>query len=218
MNSNPRWFWGVWGGNWTQEFLGPNASCLADFTTCNSDSLTAGGQYVILGYVSSDGDSVNVKQISIPPGAPYNYYKRNSHNSTGLVAPSTSIYKIGTVKNAAFAYCGDGPANVYYNAEQLLTGIQQTGNQMPVSYSLSQNYPNPFNPATNIDFSIPKTGMVRLILFDMMGREVSVMIDKVLSTGKYTVDFDASKLASGVYFYKMTSGDFTDVKKMVLVK
>lgn len=88
----------------------------------------------------------------------------------------------------------------------------------PDNYSLSQNYPNPFNPVTRISYAIPNDGFVTLKVYDIIGREVAKIINETKTAGYYTVDFDASKLASGIYFYKLQSGSFTNVKRMVLVK
>jgi hypothetical protein len=89
---------------------------------------------------------------------------------------------------------------------------------VPSSYTLEQNYPNPFNPATTISYSIPKESQVSLKIFDVMGREVAELVTGRQSAGSYNVEFDASSLASGTYFYKLTAGDFISVKKMVLLK
>lgn len=97
-------------------------------------------------------------------------------------------------------------------------GIVTSNNEIPSNFSLEQNYPNPFNPTTNIRFSIPNTGFVRLIVFDILGREAATLVNEVRSAGNYTVDFDASLLSSGVYFYRLESGSFTESKKMLLVK
>ncbi len=219
-NRNPRYNYSSdGGGTWViDQLLGPNSQQIADYTICNSDSLTAGGQYVIAGYVTDDGDSVSVKQGTIPGGLPYAYYKRNSNQASGVVAPVCAIYKNGSVKYAVFGYAGFGPTNAYFNGEQLFTGIQQTGNNIPEKYNLSQNYPNPFNPVTNISFSIPNAGNVKLVVFDITGRELAVLTNGLLSAGTYKVDFDASLLASGVYFYRLETEGFTDVKKMMLIK
>ncbi|MBM4159240.1 MAG: T9SS type A sorting domain-containing protein, partial [Ignavibacteria bacterium] len=91
-------------------------------------------------------------------------------------------------------------------------------NEIPTTYSLSQNYPNPFNPVTKINFAIPKQGFVSLKVFDILGREVANLVNEVKSPGNYVLDFNASHLASGVYYYKLESADFTDIKKMVLIK
>jgi Secretion system C-terminal sorting domain len=85
-------------------------------------------------------------------------------------------------------------------------------------FSLEQNYPNPFNPTTIIIYSIPREGNVTLKVFDVLGREVATLVNKVQKAGEYTVDFDGSKLTSGVYFYKLTLGKYNEVKKMLLLK
>jgi hypothetical protein len=85
-------------------------------------------------------------------------------------------------------------------------------------YSLSQNYPNPFNPSTNISFSIKREGIVTLKVFDILGREVTTLFNEQLKAGQHSVNFNGSGLASGVYFYKLTTDDFSSVKKFQLLK
>jgi len=97
------------------------------------------------------------------------------------------------------------------------TGI--SGNELKASeYSLDQNYPNPFNPVTSIRFTIPKAGNVSFKIYDITGKEVSNYYNGFLSAGSYTMRFDGTNLTSGIYFYKITTKDFTDVKRMILVK
>ncbi|MBS1494218.1 MAG: S8 family peptidase [Bacteroidetes bacterium] len=99
-----------------------------------------------------------------------------------------------------------------------VTGI---GNQLtltPEKYELSQNYPNPFNPTTKISYSIPKAGIVTMKIFDVTGREVASLVNELMQPGAYTVDFNASAFASGVYFYRLEAQDFIDTKRMVLLK
>lgn len=91
-------------------------------------------------------------------------------------------------------------------------------NQIPQAYSLDQNYPNPFNPATVIKYQVPATGNVVLKVYDVLGKEVASIVNENQNAGYYTVSFDASNLSSGVYFYTLTSGEFTSTKKMTLVK
>ncbi len=88
----------------------------------------------------------------------------------------------------------------------------------PDRYSLEQNYPNPFNPSTSINFSIPNSGLVTLKIYDILGKEVVTLVNEVKTAGNYILDFNASALTSGVYFYKIESGSFTDIKRMMLIK
>ena len=95
-------------------------------------------------------------------------------------------------------------------------GIQTI--EIPNYYSLSQNYPNPFNPSTSIKFTMPQGDNVKLVIFDILGREVKTLVNEFRNSGTYEVNFDASLLASGVYFYRLEAGEFTDTKRMLLVK
>lgn len=101
---------------------------------------------------------------------------------------------------------------------QGIIGIQQMGSQVPKGFNLEQNYPNPFNPVTNIKFEIPKASHVKLAVFDISGRQTASLVDGQLTAGVYNVDFNASHLSSGVYFYTLSNGIYTDTKKMILVK
>jgi hypothetical protein len=98
-------------------------------------------------------------------------------------------------------------------------GIKNLNTEIPASFNLGQNYPNPFNPATTIKFALPLASVVNLKIYDALGRETAVLLkNEALHAGSYAYDFDAKELTSGIYFYKLTAGDFTDIKKMVLVK
>jgi hypothetical protein len=88
----------------------------------------------------------------------------------------------------------------------------------PLTYKLSQNYPNPFNPATTIQYSIPSDGIVTLTVYNILGQVVAELVDEFQKAGSYTTVFNASHLSSGLYFYRIQSGDFSDVKKMVMIK
>lgn len=99
-----------------------------------------------------------------------------------------------------------------------LVSVQPVTELIPSAYSLEQNYPNPFNPVTSIRFSIPRDNFVEIIVYDITGREVATLIRDPFTAGTYVIDFDGSSLASGVYFYKMTAGDFSEIRKMVLIK
>jgi len=97
-------------------------------------------------------------------------------------------------------------------------GISNNGNTIPKVYVLYQNYPNPFNPVTFINFDLPKITLVRLTVYDILGKEVDVLVNEALAAGKYKVDWNAENYASGVYFYKIEAGNFIERKKMIVVK
>ena len=88
----------------------------------------------------------------------------------------------------------------------------------PSHYVLSQNYPNPFNPSTTIKYELPKASQVTLSVFDILGREVSVLANERKNAGVHEVKFDGSNLASGVYFYRIQAGDFIQTKRLLLLK
>jgi hypothetical protein len=132
------------------------------------------------------------------------------------------------------AWCGASGGRIWYAV--YFVGISGNTNEIPGGFKLSQNYPNPFNPTTIINFSIPLLParridngggrgvsegwgvFVNLRIFDVLGREIQTLINEKLSAGTYEVDFDGTSLPSGIYFYKITAGDFTDTKKMILAK
>ncbi len=100
----------------------------------------------------------------------------------------------------------------------VITGISEPSPVAPSNFALSQNYPNPFNPSTLISFDIPKQSIVKLVVYDILGRVIKTLVDEMKSPGNYKVRFDASMLTSGVYFYRITAGNFTDSKKLLLIK
>lgn len=114
----------------------------------------------------------------------------------------------------------DNAANMSYISTTSLDFSSEltTANTTPYRYSLHQNYPNPFNPSTTISFELAAGNNVKLAIYDMLGRESSVLVNQYLSAGSYTINFTNSNLASGIYFYRLTAGSFTDIKKMTLVK
>jgi type IX secretion system substrate protein len=99
-----------------------------------------------------------------------------------------------------------------------LTGIDPSAIEIPTRYELYQNFPNPFNPVTLIKYDIPKTGLVTITLYDVLGKEIRKLVNENVKPGRYEITWDAKNFASGSYFYKIVSGDFTDIKKMILVK
>jgi photosystem II stability/assembly factor-like uncharacterized protein len=158
-------------------------------------------------YTTNGGYNWTRQKVSIFwAGVPYRAIKF-VNNNTGWVTNFYEIYKTTT---------GGNPI-----------GIKKISSEIPKSFSLSQNYPNPFNPATKIKFEIKppltpllskeRTGVV-LKIYDILGREVATPVNEPLKPGTYEVDFDGSNLRSGVYYYKLIANEFTETKKMVLVR
>lgn len=100
----------------------------------------------------------------------------------------------------------------------LLVNADENVSILPEKFALHQNYPNPFNPVTNINYDIPKSSNVKITVFDVSGKEVSVVVNEFKQAGRYSSSFNGMKLASGVYYYKIQAGDFSEVKKMTLIK
>ena len=137
------------------------------------------------------------------------------------VLPNTSFRDIDFAPGSTSIgwMCGSDGAIVYTNnSGGGAIGIEPISGNVPEKYSLSQNYPNPFNPTTNIKLQIAKSGFVKLTVFDISGREAATLVNENLNAGEYNVDFNASGLSSGVYFYRIETAGFTDVKKMTLIK
>ena len=98
-----------------------------------------------------------------------------------------------------------------------ITGTE-TPSVIPVKFALYQNYPNPFNPVTNIRFDIPKDVNVKLSVYDILGKEITTLINAYTKAGEYNIQFDAVNISSGAYFYKLEAGNYTDVKKLIIIK
>ncbi len=103
------------------------------------------------------------------------------------------------------------------NTNYVVTSVEES-QSIPTVFKLHQNYPNPFNPSTTIEFDLPERSFVKLIVYDVLGREVERLVDGELNAGKHFVHFDGNNLTSGIYFYVLNAGKFRDVKKMILMK
>jgi hypothetical protein len=146
------------------------------------------GQYAAIGYVNGYGTTTEPQEYS---------YIDNT------VGTGTYFYRLKQI---------DFGGQYEYSDE---VEIDLNG---PLSFALEQNYPNPFNPSTNIKFSVPKSGQVKLSVYNLVGEEVSVLANGQLEAGFYEVTFNASNLPSGTYFYKLESPGAVHVKKMMLLK
>jgi len=99
------------------------------------------------------------------------------------------------------------------------TGVEEhTGSGIPQNFALQQNFPNPFNPTTVISYELPVTSSVKLIVYDMLGREVAVLVNEQMLAGTHTAMWDAQGMPSGVYFYRITAGNYVSTHKMLMIK
>ena len=108
--------------------------------------------------------------------------------------------------------------NIFFPGNVVVTSVGKAAPDIPRVFALEQNYPNPFNPTTVIDYQLPAASEVRLIVYDMLGRQVAVLVNGMKAPGRYDVEFDATAHASGVYFYTLTAGAFVQTRKMIVVK
>jgi photosystem II stability/assembly factor-like uncharacterized protein len=120
--------------------------------------------------------------------------------------------------SGSYVYAGTSLNDVWRRPLSEITTSVRAPDEMPDQFTLFQNYPNPFNPNTTIKFGLPKSSDVRLSVFDMLGREVSALVNERRTAGVHEVRFDASGLSSGVYFYRLQAGSFVETKKLLLLR
>jgi len=173
--------------------------------------------------------------LDVPEGATYNVQVATNSNFSTVVLNQITVgvsqYLItpGILQNNIIYYwrvsagnaSGSGIWSAVWNFRTGLVGINQIGSEIPEEFSLQQNYPNPFNPSTKIKFSLPSEGgaqNVRLIVYDELGREAAALVNEKLQPGEYEISFNAANFPSGVYYYRLETGNFTDTKKIILIK
>ena len=157
---------------------------------------SAFSQYQITNSVISNGGAITSNA---------NYIFNNTIGESFIDKISNTTHQ----QNAGFWY-------VYQ--QSTITSIENEETMLPVVFKLEQNYPNPFNPSTTIQFSIPQQTNVTLKVYDVLGNEVASLVNEEKARGVYNVNFNASQLASGVYFYRIQAGNFVETKKMILMK
>jgi hypothetical protein len=176
---------------------GPAASLWASDISKDDPTTVAYDNYGSNCYFSTDnGNTFITTNVGSSPAAGIYYYDK----ATLLIQHGGGVYKL----------------NVIYS---VLTANSQISSEIPKEFSLQQNYPNPFNPSTKIEYNVNKASFVSIKVYDATGSLVSDMVNTNLTPGKYSVDFEASKFATGVYFYSLfDNGSKIDTKKMILVK
>ena len=135
------------------------------------------------------------------------YYASSSGLDGGTFVCTRQMILLGCVING-----------VTYGDTSMLVGINQISTEIPFDFSLSQNYPNPFNPNTKIQFSLPKPAFTKIVIYDLLGKEIEIIVNGELNAGTYAAVWNASDYPSGVYYYRFSAGDYTETKKMVLMK
>lgn len=151
---------------------------------------TDGSEFVSVGFIKGNGTTTEPKA--------YSFVDNHLNNVTGKL-----YYRLKQIDyNGAFNY----------------SEIVEVVIDLPLEYSLNQNYPNPFNPSTKIKYSVPEQNLVSIVVYGVTGEEIATLVNEVKEAGKYEIEFNALQLSSGVYFYRMTSGDFTSVKKLSVLK
>ena len=113
---------------------------------------------------------------------------------------------------------GTGPWSVVWHFIVRDTGIEKISSKIPTEFRLHHNYPNPFNPETYIKFEIPGSGLVIITIYDMLGNKITTLVNQHLSAGVYKINWIATNLASGIYFFRIETKDFSETKRMVLLK
>jgi hypothetical protein len=126
------------------------------------------------------------------------------------------------ISAAVFSFAEQPTAGTFFILDDLsfgpATSVDASGNAIPVTFRLSQNFPNPFNPSTTIQYSVPRASRVKLSVYDLLGRELAVLVDGDSAPGSYRVVFDGTRLSSGTYFYRLQAGEFSQTKQFVLLK
>jgi hypothetical protein len=163
----------------------------------------------------------------------YSEYQIRALSPSGALLWSTGFEDQGTTSwyhyPIAVSHSGDvfvgagaqsGSSSVYRTIKyrQVATSVKEEESDMPTGFSLSQNYPNPFNPSTTIRFALPKSGRVELKVYNTLGQEVATLVNEEKVAGTYSAQWNASSVASGVYYYRMQAGEFTATQKMLLMK
>jgi photosystem II stability/assembly factor-like uncharacterized protein len=138
----------------------------------------------------------------------------NSWTQTNTSFTYGNVYKLFCSSNN-YVYCGLLGLILRSNSP---TFIAKISSKLPSNVLLYQNYPDPFNPSTNIKFDIPKSSQVTLTIYDVLGKEVTKLVNEELKPGGYSVDWNGSDYSSGVYFYKLQTGEFAETKRMILIK
>jgi len=165
-----------------------------------------------------DGNTEIYNKRSLDGGTSFGVDLRLTNATLASELPSVAVS--GSNVHVVWQDQRDGNLEIYYKRDPNgnIVAINNINTSITNAYSLSQNYPNPFNPSTRIKFALPKTSFAKLVIYDMLGKELETLISEQLNAGTYEADWSAEKFSSGVYFYKLLTEEFVEIKKMVLMK
>ena len=171
------------------------------------------GNYALVAHYAAGVRVVNISNPASPTEAAW--YDTYTTNNTANFNGCWGVFMLPSGKIIA----SDRQTGLYVLRTTFpMVGVIDPSNNIPENFELKQNYPNPFNPGTSVEFSLPQAGYVTIKVYDALGRQAALLVDEYKQAGNHTVTFDASRLASGIYFYTMHAGNFVQTKKMVLNK
>ena len=205
---------GSWAGDWLPSDTSAGNLLVMNDSGINGDKVAGDGIWSLLVTFPAGNDG--------GPGLyKYGMFYAGEDTVNGGYHPMDNEFVDGSVNH--YVNVAVGPVVVVNDkfgdaTHNRVTGIKKVDNQVPGRFELSQNYPNPFNPSTIIRYSVPRASLVTLKVFNILGQEVSTLVNQQQNPGKYEVNFNASALSSGVYFYTITNGTSTLTKKMLLLK
>lgn len=130
--------------------------------------------------------------------------------------PNLYIYSLDINDN--YLYVGIFGSIWRHQLSEIITSVNPNPDNVATNFSLSQNYPNPFNPTTTIEFAIPNKAFTKLVVYDLLGKEVKVLLNEDMNAGSYSINFDGSSLSSGIYYYRLIANKFAETKKFILLK
>lgn len=157
---------------------------------------------------------VQVSKDSMFSGILLDTTLKSSFLTIGNLDSTNYYWRVSSIVNSS----NSDWTNVWEFKVEIITGVDYNNNLLPKEYYLSQNFPNPFNPSTSIVFSIPSAQLVVLEVYDILGQQVKTLINNEMRAGNYKFNFNADDLSSGIYFYKLRAGSFSQVKKMILLR
>jgi hypothetical protein len=180
---------------------------------------TVDGGYAVVGYTFSFGSGIEdtyVVKLDAAGNTCGNALSISSSSGTGgiLGTPASIIDSPNTIVTAPTPDTSSGGTLTAV----CVTEVQPGSNKIPDSYKLFQNYPNPFNPVTTIEYSIPKRSLVRLEIFDVLSQQITTLVDEEQPSGAYKIQWQAKDFPSGVYFYRLHAGSFTETRRLVLLR